>query len=268
MLIATFGPSTGWLGRTIVFENNVFVLQDHGSISPSDVMLYDQQGQLVWVNDEMRAYVAGCAQATAVPAPVTTVQAGTPLTSQPTARSATPKNKATAPMHQSVNKWHLILIAIVVAIGLVLMLPHGSKSPSAVSITPSTAGYTSLEKAYLTLARSEASSDSDALSKVSDYCNRYPNLSDVEATDFGVNLGIIEVTATDWSNKDPGPPSARWNAFDRDYTYALNAMSSAASQMAQGLDNSDPQTLQSADNLMNEGDNYLTTALGEQPLPK
>ena len=122
MLIATFGPSTGWLGRTIVFENNVFVLQDHGPISPSDVMLYDQQGQLVWVNDEMRAYVAGCAQATAVPAPVTTVQAGTPLTSQPTARSATPKNKATAPMHQSVNKWHLILIAIVVAIGLVLML--------------------------------------------------------------------------------------------------------------------------------------------------
>ena len=105
-------------------------------------------------------------------------------------------------MHQSVNKWHLILIAIVVAIGLVLMLPHGSKSTSAVSITPSTAGYTSLEKAYLTLARSEASSDSDALSKVSDYCNRYPNLSDVEATDFGVNLGIIEVTATDWSNKE------------------------------------------------------------------
>ena len=96
---------------------------------------------------------------------------------------------------------------------------------------------------------------------MSDYCNRYPNLSDVEATDFGVNLGIIEVTATDWSNKDPGPPSARWNAFDRDYTYALNAMSSAASHTGSGPGTTDPQTLQSAE-IDDEGDNYLTTALG------
>ena len=44
MLIATFGPSTGWLGKTIVFENNIFVLQDHGPISAGDVMRYDQQG--------------------------------------------------------------------------------------------------------------------------------------------------------------------------------------------------------------------------------
>jgi hypothetical protein len=171
-------------------------------------------------------------------------------------------------MHQNVNKWHLILIAVVVVIGVLVMLPHGSKSRSPANTATSTKGYTSVEKAYLTVVRSDSSSDSDALAKVSDYCNRYPNLSDVEATDFGVNLGIIEATATDWGNRDPGAPSARWDAFDRDYTYALNAMSSAASQMAQGLDNSDAQTLQSANNLMNEGDNYVTTALGEQPQPQ
>ena len=41
MLIATFGPSTAWFGKTITFENNALVLQDHGPISASDVMRYD-----------------------------------------------------------------------------------------------------------------------------------------------------------------------------------------------------------------------------------
>ena len=56
MLIATFGPSTGWLNKTIIFENDTFVLS-HGPITAVDVMHYDQQGHLIWANDGMRAWV-------------------------------------------------------------------------------------------------------------------------------------------------------------------------------------------------------------------
>ena len=63
MVVATFGPTTAWLGRTITFENDAFVLQDHGPISAGDVMRYDQQGQLVWASDGARAWVGARAQA-------------------------------------------------------------------------------------------------------------------------------------------------------------------------------------------------------------
>jgi hypothetical protein len=65
MLIARFGPTTGWLGKTIIFENDTFVLQDHGPISASDVMRYDQQGHLVWASDWTRAWVGAKTEATA-----------------------------------------------------------------------------------------------------------------------------------------------------------------------------------------------------------
>jgi len=65
MLIATFGPTTGWLGKTIIFENDAFVLQDHGPISASDVMHYDSQGHLVWANDETCAWVGAKTEAAA-----------------------------------------------------------------------------------------------------------------------------------------------------------------------------------------------------------
>ena len=85
MLIATFGPSTGWVGKTIIFENNVFVLQDHGPITASDVMRYDQQGHLVWANDGTRAWVGARAQAPRVapsrPMPKGAGVAGSPLIS-------------------------------------------------------------------------------------------------------------------------------------------------------------------------------------------
>ena len=63
MVVATFGPTTAWLGRTITFQNDAFVLQDHGPISAGDVMAYDQQGQLVWASDGTRAWVGSRAQA-------------------------------------------------------------------------------------------------------------------------------------------------------------------------------------------------------------
>jgi hypothetical protein len=44
MLIATFGPSTGWAGKAITRGGDVFTLEGHGSITAADVMEYDRQG--------------------------------------------------------------------------------------------------------------------------------------------------------------------------------------------------------------------------------
>ena len=66
MLVATFGPTTGWLGRTIIREGDAFILEGHGPISAEAIMGYDRQGHLVWAADGMRAWVeskAGAPQA-------------------------------------------------------------------------------------------------------------------------------------------------------------------------------------------------------------
>lgn len=88
MLIATFGPSTGWAGKTIDYDNGVFTLEGHGPISAADVLVYDRQGHLVWPYDGMRAWVhvrAGNAAATVVSE---TVERVTPARSAATAEEA------------------------------------------------------------------------------------------------------------------------------------------------------------------------------------
>lgn len=72
MLVATFGPSTGWAGKTITREGDVFTLEGHGPITAVDVMEYDRQGHLVWVDAGTRAWVG--AKATSTPAPVLSTQ--------------------------------------------------------------------------------------------------------------------------------------------------------------------------------------------------
>jgi len=62
MIIATFGPTTAWAGKTITREGDVFTLEGHGPITPADVMEYDRKGQLIWVNDGTRAWVGSKAR--------------------------------------------------------------------------------------------------------------------------------------------------------------------------------------------------------------
>jgi hypothetical protein len=35
MLLVTFGPTVGWAGETITFENEQFALERHGAVSAS-----------------------------------------------------------------------------------------------------------------------------------------------------------------------------------------------------------------------------------------
>ena len=64
MLIATFNSTTGWVGKTISFEGNHFVLEAHGPITASDVLEYDRQGQLDWAYDGLGEWVASVAMQT------------------------------------------------------------------------------------------------------------------------------------------------------------------------------------------------------------
>jgi len=81
MIIATFGPTTAWVGKSITREGHVFVLEGHGPISAQDVMEYDRQGHLAWATDGTRAWVEAMAEASRVS------QAGPPAIA--TASSAT-----------------------------------------------------------------------------------------------------------------------------------------------------------------------------------
>ncbi|HEY5387075.1 MAG TPA: hypothetical protein VIL79_04150, partial [Thermoleophilia bacterium] len=69
LVVATFGAGTAWCGKTIVFSDGVFLLDDHGPIQAADVLTYDEQGHLGWAYDGLRDWVVQCANDTAaVPA--------------------------------------------------------------------------------------------------------------------------------------------------------------------------------------------------------
>ena len=69
MIIATFGPSTAWVGKTITYDDGRFVLEDVGQITAQAVVEYDRQGHLGWAYDGLRewAYAAGRASRRAAP---------------------------------------------------------------------------------------------------------------------------------------------------------------------------------------------------------
>jgi hypothetical protein len=68
MLVATFGDTTAWVGKTIVFEDDQFVLDGHGSITSGAIVQYDQQGHLTWSSTGLRQWVYERA-ATQAPSP-------------------------------------------------------------------------------------------------------------------------------------------------------------------------------------------------------
>lgn len=70
MLVATFGQTTGWAGKTITFDNGVFTLEGHGPVSASDVLTYDRQGHLAWAYDGLREWVEAQCQTVAPAAPL------------------------------------------------------------------------------------------------------------------------------------------------------------------------------------------------------
>lgn len=58
MLVATFGPSTAWQGREIIWDVDHFILVGHGAIPAAGVLDYDRRGQLSWAEPQYRAWAA------------------------------------------------------------------------------------------------------------------------------------------------------------------------------------------------------------------
>ena len=57
MLVATFGESSGWAGRTISHEAGQFLLEGFGPIPAQALLDYDSKGQLVWAYAGLREWV-------------------------------------------------------------------------------------------------------------------------------------------------------------------------------------------------------------------
>ena len=110
MIIATFGPGTGWAGKTITYDAGVFAFEGHGVLSAGDVMEYDRQGYLLWATDGTRAWIASLTQ---------------PAQAQ----------QAQAPQSRHIPGWAYALLAgavvLVVFAAIVLPIMSGSKAKQA-----------------------------------------------------------------------------------------------------------------------------------------
>ncbi len=62
--IATFGPTTGWHGKRIVYDAGSILIEGIGRVSAPDVLSYEQQGQIEWASPAMRDWLVGVAQST------------------------------------------------------------------------------------------------------------------------------------------------------------------------------------------------------------
>lgn len=82
MLVATFGPTTGWAGRTITYYEGRFTLEGHGLVTAHDVLEYDRQGHLTWAYDGLREWAYSLAPPPAA-APAVTMQAPSPQATTP-----------------------------------------------------------------------------------------------------------------------------------------------------------------------------------------
>jgi hypothetical protein len=56
MLVATFSPSTAWVGKTITWDGDRFVLEGYGPVPAAALVDYDQHGHLQWPSAELRSW--------------------------------------------------------------------------------------------------------------------------------------------------------------------------------------------------------------------
>ena len=69
LVVASFGPTTSWVGKTITYESGQFVLEGAGPITPEAVLEYERQGDLVWAYEGLREWAQTVASRPAVPIP-------------------------------------------------------------------------------------------------------------------------------------------------------------------------------------------------------
>ena len=109
LVLATFGPTTRWVGKTITYQGGQFILEGDGPITPEAVLEHERQGHLVWAYEGLGKWVQAVASRPAVPVP-----AGRPVESGADTRPATEVG-ATEATGSGVRRRVLALSAILLA---------------------------------------------------------------------------------------------------------------------------------------------------------
>jgi hypothetical protein len=120
MLIATFGPTTAWVGKQITRDGDIFMLEGHGPISAVDVMEYDRQGHLLWVNDGTRAWVGSRARGSQVS--LTAAATATPRTSEAPEAATSAGSQTSSLRSRYLKRALFVAIAVLTVTNVVLIL--------------------------------------------------------------------------------------------------------------------------------------------------
>jgi len=129
MLVATFNATTGWAGKTITYEEGVFSLDEHGAITPADLLRYDDKGQVSWAYEGLREWVQQLA-------------GSTPAAPQARFAAGAPAGRAQAGPAGS----HLVrnvIIAAAAVIVLIVIIAAIANTPSSTTATSGGSGTTS-----------------------------------------------------------------------------------------------------------------------------
>jgi hypothetical protein len=120
MLIATFGPTTAWVGKQITREGDAFVLEGHGPISAADIMEYDRQGHLEWMDEGTRAWVGSKAKSSQASTAATAT--ATPKTSEAQGATGSVGSQPSARARTYVKRALLLSVAVLIVANVVLLL--------------------------------------------------------------------------------------------------------------------------------------------------
>ena len=131
MLVATFGPSTAWAGREIIWDVDHFILVGHGAVPAAGVLDYDRRGQLVWADPALRSWAseidrgANGGRSSLGPA----AGAGT--------AGATAAAGAAKPARHGIPTW-VIVVIVVAVLALIAAVAAAAILPSLISRTTET----------------------------------------------------------------------------------------------------------------------------------
>jgi len=121
LIVATLGPRTGKVGKTITYENHQFVLEDGGPLAAEAVLELDRQGHLVWAYAGLREWAQGIV-ASHQAAPVAPPQlAGRPVDGRPGGSGIASSDSGESPSGERTRTWVLPTM-LLVALGVLAVL--------------------------------------------------------------------------------------------------------------------------------------------------
>jgi hypothetical protein len=251
MLIATFGPSTGWAGKTIGYGDGRFTLEGVGPLSASDVLTYDRHGHISWAHAGLREWVQQLAAMSAAAAPrVQPLGATRPYT--PTAPSV-----QAARSHKVRNIVLGIEAALVLLVVIVVVAGLGQSPNTAIS------NLTSAEKDYLEDFCTVTYGIRDTSVTFSTIVDKYPQWSEADRTELIAAADVRIAVYKDWQDRQaPSERFARLNALLVD---SLREYSQSAEylELAIGVDPPDSGLLEEGAAAMRRGTSLIDEAMKE-----